>query len=235
MPTEAQIIAQIAALDGMGLAKSASLPNDDIVDYQLLNLAMLKAIEEKASSSSAVSYLAAALGRRNAATSLSVVEPRRRLVQPTSLNRASSAITYSSGQAVGQSGNNAQITIPNFFSEAVIGASVTIRKISLLRYVTTGTLAPGNYRIYTGIVSGIGAAVDATPLAPSLGASLGLQSIVDLNMTTLSPSIQYGEISLESSVISTSTAVDAFAAIVNLGTVAALALENYQLFYHLED
>lgn len=232
MPTEAQIIAQIASLDTMGQAKNASLPNDDIADYPLLNLALLKAIEEKAAAST-ISYLATALGRRNSATSLSVVLPRTRLIASNIITRPATVTPYASGQLVGDA-TTSQLVLTNLFGEALIGSNAIIRKITLLRQVATGTLASANYRILTGVVNGFAATADATLPAFTAAQAVGIQSSVTINMTNLISRVQYGEVDLDSSVIASAAIADAYAAIINLGTVTPLAGETFQLFFHVD-
>jgi hypothetical protein len=235
MPTEAQIIAQIASLDTMGLVKSASLPNDDIVDYSLLNLVMLKAIEEKPAGTTVVSYLAAALGRRNSQTALTVVDAQKRLIT-ASLTRPATTPTYASGQTVGDTTNGSQLTLTNFFGATLaLGTSVNIKKIGLIRQVATGTLAAANYRIVTCTSTGFASVLDAAILAPTVSQAQGIQSIATLNMTNISTRLQYGEIMLDSPIISAGSQADCYAAIVNLGAVVALPSETFQLMYFVED
>jgi hypothetical protein len=235
MPTELQLIGQIASLDTMGTLKSASLPNDDIADYALLNLAMLKAIEEKTATST-VSFLAAALGRRNSATALTVVKAQKRLVS-TTITRPATTPTYASGQTVADVANGSQLTMLNFFGATIAsGTSVNIKKIALIRQVAAGTLANANYRIVTCVNSGFASVTDAAVLAPTVAQAQGIQSIATLNMTSISPRLQYGEIILpDSTVISPGSQADAYAAIVNLGAVVALPSETFQLTYFIED
>lgn len=236
MPTEAQLVAQIASIDTMGTLKSSSLPNDDIADYPLLNLAMLKAIEEKTSSTTVVSFLAAALGRRNAATALTVVQAQKRIIT-TTITRPATTPTYITGQTVADVANGSQLTMTNFFGSTIAsGTSVNIKKIALIRQVAAGTLASANYRIVTCNNTGFASVPDASILAPTVVQAQGIQSIATINMTSISPRIQYGEIIMpDSIVVSPGSQSDVYAAIVNLGTVAALAFETFQLMYFLED
>lgn len=233
MPTEAALIAQVASLAAMDAFKSASLPNDDMADYQLANLAMLKAIEEK-TSASLVTYAAAALGKRNAATSLSVVDAQQRLITKT-FARPATTPTYVSGQVIGDvaAANASSLTITNLFGQAVVGTAVKIKKIGLLR-TAAAPLAAANYRIITGSAT-FSTALDATAFAVTPAAAVAIQSIQTINMTALTTAVHYGEILLEEPITSSTALADAFAAIMNLGSVLAVASESFTLSYTIQD
>lgn len=234
-PTEAALIAQVSSIAAMDAFKSASLPLDDMADYNLAILAMLKAIEEKTSATS-TTYAAAALGRRNSATSLSVVSPQQRIVTKT-FSRPATAPTYVSGQVIGDVANaaNSQLTLTNLFGQAIANTSVVIRKISLLRTVTAGTLAAANYRILAGNNGTFASALDTAVLAPSPASATSIQFQQSINMTAVAANIQYGEILLDSPMISAGAIADGFAAIINLGSVVSLASESFTLNFFIED
>lgn len=232
MPTEAQLIAQVSSIATMNAFKNASLPQDDMVDYNLAILAMLKAIEEKATAST-ITYAGAALGRRGAATSLSVVDAQKRIVTATFLRPATTP-TYVSGQMVGAVSGSAALTLTNLFGQAVIGTSATIRKITLLR-TGASALAAGNYRIAVGTAIGFATGADAAAFAPTPANATQIQAIQTLNMTSLAPTVQFGSISIEDSIISAAASADGGAAIINLGSVVAVASESFTLSFHIQD